>query len=97
MTSHDQDRRELVDRFKLSDTTVLFDVFAEAVSTVQAQYIDAICNARSDAERELWTKRAGALRAYKTAVGPDDRGAMIDGILLLRAERRQAAGVQSVA
>ena len=36
MTTREQDRREIVGRFKLSDTTVVYDVSAESVSTVQA-------------------------------------------------------------
>jgi hypothetical protein len=92
-------RDELVELFALADTTAVYDVFAEAVSSVQARYVAAIHAARSEAERALWTERSVALRHYKRAVGPDDRDAMIDGILLLKTEHRQlqVGAAQSVA
>lgn len=92
MTTHDQDRRELVERFKLSDTTVLFDVFAESVSTVQGLYVAKMRAAGSADEDARWTERAVALRQYKRSVGPDNRDAMIDGILRMRAERASLTG-----
>lgn len=92
-------RDELVDLFRTVNTTVLYDVFAEALSSVLARYGAGVNSAGSDAERGLWTERIVALRNYQDAIGPDDRDAMIDGIVLLQAERRQfeASAAQSVA
>lgn len=80
-------REKLVELLATADTTVLYDVFADAISTAQARYVHAIVAARSEAERHLWTDRSIALNRFRHAVGPDDRDAMIDGLMLLNAER----------
>lgn len=92
MTTREQERRALVDQFDGADTTVLYDVFAESVSTVQGIYMAKMRTAGSPEENAQWVDRAVALRQYKRAVGSTSRDAMIDGILRMSTEREQLTG-----
>lgn len=80
---------ELSGSYRLSDTSSIYDVFAEAAGNLQAAYVAAKRAATSVSEQNLWLDRGIALHKFRRAVDPDDRAALINAIALFGAERVQ--------
>ncbi len=80
---------ELTESYRHSDTSSIYDVFAEAAGNLQAAYVAAKRAATSVSEQELWLDRGIALQKFRRAVDPDDRAALINAIVMFGAERVQ--------
>lgn len=75
--------------FAHSDPAVLYDVFAEAMSSLQGAYGRAQDRAVDAGEQQLWVDRGVALRRYEDSVDSDDRDGQLRAIALAETERRQ--------
>jgi len=73
---------KLTESYRHSDTSSVYDVFAEAAGNLQAAYVAAKRVAGSPSEQEPWLDRGIALQKFRRAVDPDDRAALIDAIVM---------------
>lgn len=59
------------------DTAVVYDITAQATTSLQAAIIACRSSATTSQERELWTARLHEVDQDRTNLDPDDRAALV--------------------
>jgi hypothetical protein len=72
-------------------TAVLYDVFRDTATALSTQYVARSDQAATGDLTEQWWQRALQLRDDADAVDPDDRGALIEHIVVWRQQTADLA------
>ena len=83
-----------------TDINVLYDVFYEQGTILDAEYIALVDRAKNDGDRDeavFWRRQIQDLRRERSDVDPDDRNAMIETMKHWQRTREQIQRLRALA